>query len=418
MKIENSANTTGSIDLEKKKDMEIPDFSTLGVREALSRELKAVSSACINCKLCVRECAFLSAYGKPKEIADRYDPANPEDLKMSFECSLCGLCTAVCPAGADPSAMFLQMRAEAVERGKAPFPRHAGLIAYEQRGISSRYSYYALPKGCSRIFFPGCTLPGTRPKITLRLFETLRQWDPTMAIALDCCTKISHDLGRELFFMSAFEEMKMFLLHHGVCEVLVACPNCFKIFQRYGQDLKVRTVYEVLADFPFDRNNGAYGTVSVHDSCGVRFEEKVHAAVRKLVRDKGLETVEMQHKGTKTVCCGEGGSVGCLDAGLSRRWAEIREAEAEKRLLIAACAGCTGFLNATTSTVHVLDLVYDPKKAIQGKARVSRPPFTYLNRLKMKRYLKKNLDAVTTRERDLRIIKQVEGGGAGSGNRF
>ena len=75
------------------------------------RKLGLVSTACIECDLCRKECAFLKKHGKPKEIADRYDPAlRKEDLALPFECSLCGLCTAVCPAKIDPARLFLEMR--------------------------------------------------------------------------------------------------------------------------------------------------------------------------------------------------------------------------------------------------------------------------------------------------------------------
>ncbi len=75
---------------------------------ALRESLAAVYNGCAGCDLCQNECAFLKRYGKPKGIADRYDPARKEDLVLPFECSLCGLCTAVCPKGrgSTPQAFF------------------------------------------------------------------------------------------------------------------------------------------------------------------------------------------------------------------------------------------------------------------------------------------------------------------------
>jgi Fe-S oxidoreductase len=387
--------------LEAKAKMSPRDFSGLVVREALRQELEAVSSTCIRCDLCQNECAFLNIYGKPKEIADCYDPDAPSGVQMPFECSPCGLCTAVCPVGANPEAMFLQMRAEAVDRGRAPFPEHGRPIAYERRGFSKRYSYYALPAGCTKVFFPGCALPGTRPRRTLELFEQLRRLEPALGVVLDCCTAISHDLGRESFFFSTFGEMRDFLVGHGVREVLVACPNCYKIFQSHGQDLKARNVYEILAELPVRGSDRNRILASVSDSCAVRREEKFHAAVRKLVQDQGLQLVEMNHSGAKTLCCGEGGSVGRINAALSKRWGEIRKREAEEILLVTACAGCAGLLGTKAPTAHVLDLIFDSERAVRGKPKVSRPPFTYLNRVRLKKRLKKNVVASITRERDL-----------------
>ncbi|MBA4417816.1 MAG: hypothetical protein C0392_07890 [Syntrophus sp. (in: bacteria)] len=83
----------------------------------IKEKLQTVSGACIECGLCRKECAFLRKYGNPKEIAEGYDPNKKEDQEMPFECSLCGLCSAVCPEGIDPAGFFLEMRRETVRRG-------------------------------------------------------------------------------------------------------------------------------------------------------------------------------------------------------------------------------------------------------------------------------------------------------------
>ena len=126
--------------------------------------LSEISEKCDNCPSCQKECAFLRKYGTPKEIADAYDPADKTFLAMPFECSLCQLCVAVCPQKVKPSDMFLEMRREKMRRDPLDYPEHVGLLAYEKRGASRLFSYYAIPENCDTIFFPGCSLPGTRPE--------------------------------------------------------------------------------------------------------------------------------------------------------------------------------------------------------------------------------------------------------------
>jgi ferredoxin len=186
--------------------------SKFEVRESLRATLKEVSETCINCKLCQKECAFLRKNGKPNNITDSYDLSDQGHQGMPFECSLCQFCHAVCPVGARPAKMFLQMRCETVDRGSGSFAEHNGPLTYEKRGTSRKYSYYGLPKGCETVFFPGCTLPGTRPEKTYALFQEFKERIPSLRIVLDCCTKISHDLGREEFFQPMFEEMKPIFL--------------------------------------------------------------------------------------------------------------------------------------------------------------------------------------------------------------
>jgi uncharacterized membrane protein YdjX (TVP38/TMEM64 family) len=150
--------------------------------------------------------------------------------------------------------------------------------------------------------------------------------------------------------------------------------------------------------------------VTVHDSCAVRFEEGIHAAVRNLIADSGLTVEEMPHTRTKTLCCGEGGAVGFLSPELAGNWGKLRRNEINGKRTITYCAGCANYLNSMTPTSHVLDLLFEPEAALTGKSKVSRAPLTYLNRLKLKNLLKKESDGAVTRERTF-----TAGGTAGKG---
>jgi uncharacterized membrane protein YdjX (TVP38/TMEM64 family) len=367
-------------------------------RDALSGKLKEISEGCTRCQACQKECAFLRKYGKPGEIADAYNPADGLYQAMAFECSLCRLCVAVCPAKINPAEMFLEMRREKIRRDPQPYPEHSGLLAYEKKGNSRLFSYYALPAGCDTVFFTGCTLPGTRPEQTFQLYKRMKQTVPQLGIVLDCCNKISHDLGREEHFRSMFGEMRDYLISQGVKKVIAACPNCYRMFDEYGDGLSVTTVYEILAENMAQVDSSYNQPVSIHDPCGLRFNEDVHAAVRCLVAQKGLRIVEMKHRpedkllrrgGERRVpVAGIGGTLGNEDQGICK-WKEIAG-------LLCICANHLGGL---TPTSHIVDYVFDPEGTVEGRVKVSKAPMTYLNRLKLKRRFKKEVDAAVTRER-------------------
>ena len=286
----------------------------------LAERIDDISQGCINCPSCQKECAFLRKYGTPKAIADAYDPNDRACLSMAFECSLCGLCAAVCPVKVNPTEMFLEMRREKMRRDPQTYPEHGGLLGYEKKGMSKRFTWYALPSGCDTVFFPGCAFPGTRPEQTFKLYETMKSWMPGLGVVLDCCGKISHDLGREGFFHAMFDEMKAYLVDHGVKKVIVACPNCYRMFDLYGGDLAVASVYDVLVEHlpAGDKKRGQI--VSIHDPCPLRLEPKIHDSVRKLAAGGGLTIKETPHSRERTSCCGEGGGVGCLTPELSGTW--------------------------------------------------------------------------------------------------
>jgi len=104
------------------------------------------------------------------------------------------------------------------------------ILGYEKRGTSKRYSYYAFPENCSTVLFPGCALPGTRPDKVKSLFAHLQKTIPNLGIVFDCCTKPSHDLGRDIHFQAMFNELQNYLLQNGIKNILVACPNCYRVF--------------------------------------------------------------------------------------------------------------------------------------------------------------------------------------------
>ena len=372
------------------------DAETTGqVREPL----QSVLETCAGCDICRKECAFLRKYGTPKEIADRYDPSRKEDRGMPFECSLCGLCTAVCPLGVDPAGLFLAMRRETVRLGGGIFPEHTPLTDYEARGTSRRYTYYGFPEACDTVFFPGCTLSGTRSEKVIRAYQHLKERIPSLGIVLDCCMKPSHDLGREDHAMSMFAEMRAYLTEQGITRVIVACPNCYRMFARYGGGPSITTLYEILTIEGIERRDRVAGTVAVHDPCSIRFEEEIHKAVRDLLRNRGYGTEDMAHTGTRTLCCGEGGAVDFLAPDLADNWTKLRYDETARRQMVTYCAGCAARLGEITPTLHVLDILWDGETDRYGRVKVTKPPLTYWKRLKLKRWFKEHVPAKVTRER-------------------
>ena len=367
-------------------------------RPVLSGFVQATLERCTGCGICVRDCAFLQQRGTPQNICAGFDAADPTFLALPFECSLCGLCSTVCPEQLDLDGLFLEMRREAVAHSMGDFPEHAPLVAYERLGTSRRFSLYRLPQGCTTIFFPGCSLSGTRPDGVSRVFVELQRTDPAMGIVFDCCMKPSHSLGRERYATDMFVEMNDWLVGHGVTEVLVACPNCQTMFTSLGRGLEVRTVWELLAESGMQPER-ASGTVTVHDPCVIRKALPVHQAVRTLLTRQGMTVEEMPHSGSTTVCCGQGGAVNLLNPSLAAAWGTLRKEEAAGRRTITYCAGCVQALAAHTPANHLVDLLFAPEQTLAGKKKGARAPFTYLNRLRLKRTFKRMKGFAVTRER-------------------
>lgn len=358
---------------------------------SISRQLIEIGNHCSECGKCVRDCLFLTHYGTPKSIVKSLDFTQATVQAMAYECSLCGLCAAVCPEQLDPGHLFLDVRRTYVANGLFNVSLYRTILSYENRGRSKLFSWRGIPDGCDTVFFPGCNLPGTRMKTTIRLFRSLRRHIPKLGMVLNCCSKPSHDLGRQAHFNAAFGELRQALQRQGIRRVLVACPNCYKIFKEYGEGLMVQTVYEVLVEnmAPVQLAH-RWGPVSIHDPCAMRDNDTAQLSVRRLVADLGLEHSEMNHRGRHTLCCGEGGTVNAVHPSFAKGWGNLRAKESQDRIVITYCAGCCGFLGRRIPTVHIADLLFSPKISRLGdKKSATRAPFTYLQRLRLKRKLKK-----------------------------
>lgn len=346
-----------------------------------ANKAQAVAENCIDCSICVKQCRFLRENGSPRSLAELF--LKEPDSDLAFHCSLCRLCTAVCPKDVDPANLFMAQRCQVVSHDKGCHGQYQPLLSYEKRGSSRLFSWYGLPRECDTIFFPGCALPGSRSQRVLDVVCQLQKKIPNLGVVLDCCTKPSHDLGRSDYFKTMFFGLQKILKQRGIKKVLVACPNCFRMFKEYGE-LEVQTIYELLKAPAFSPTRQE---VTVHDPCAVRFDSRIHGAVRSLVSDAGCVVREMKHHGKNTVCCGEGGAVGYLDQELARSWTQLRKEEAGELKVITYCAGCSHYLGQSMDTSHLLDLLYEPEKTMAGTIKVARSPMTYWHRLRLKKKL-------------------------------
>ena len=67
--------------------------------------------------------------------------------------------------------------------------------------------------------------------------------------------------------------------------------------------------------------------------------------------------------------------------------------------MVTYCAGCANALSRLAPTTHLLDLLFEPEAALSGKVKVTKPPFTYWKRLRLKKWFKKHVPVAVARER-------------------
>ncbi len=368
--------------------MTIPRFESSQLQH--SRDL--LNTGCTDCGACVKPCAFLQRYGTPGAIARDKALHDHSGDNIAFECSLCGLCTAICPEKLDCVDLFLNMRRDSVAYDPSILKRFNGLRTYEKIGRSTLFRSHQVPAACTSVFFPGCALAGTRPEQTWQLYHHLQNQIPHLGMVLDCCTKPSHDLGNQDHFANQFGSLCDTLHQQGITQVLTACPNCYQVFKRYAPQFEVKTVYEQLDQGQLPPRAKTQGMLTIHDPCVNRFEPHIHQAVRSLISKSGLEVQEMTNTGKTSLCCGEGGCVLATDKELALSWRDRRAQQSQERLITTYCAGCVEFLRPVARTVHLIDLLFAPLVALDRKARPAGSIKRYLNRLKLKKKVVNDLN--------------------------
>lgn len=354
--------------------------------------ITVVAKECHRCGDCQVGCTFLQKYGHPGEIAEQFLSGVAQHLETGFFCSLCTLCESNCPKKLPIAEMMLELRRNAVVQGHGKLKEHRPLRIFQTISNLPLFISYRLPENCDTIFFPGCALPAIRPKHTLQLFHTLQQQHPNLGIVLDCCNKPSHDLGMQRRFQIIFSEKLKKLRESGVSKIITACPSCLQLFKKYAEGIAISIPYGRFPapdegdKTPVDKKPGP-GTITMHDPCSVRFDDKVHQAVRKVVEASGYQLEETENCRQKTQCCGEGGGAAVFRRANGGSWPSSATQKKTTSLpVITYCAGCALHFGADNSS-HLIDLLYPE---IGLPTRPVKSPRTYLNRLIFKLKIRKS----------------------------
>jgi uncharacterized membrane protein YdjX (TVP38/TMEM64 family) len=102
--------------------------------------------------------------------------------------------------------------------------------------------------------------------------------------------------------------------------------------------------------------------------------------------------------------------VNVLSPEIADQWLDRTRKEAGEHRIVTYCAGCAGRLNGREQAVHAIDVLCEPESALAGKSKVSVAPFTYLNRLRLKNYLKKIIGVAVSRERTYTVSEEKKKG--------
>lgn len=365
---------------------------TLVDTEHVTKESAAAEAArCIQCQCleCVKGCVYLQHYKRNPKAAIREIYNNMSIVMgnhmangMINACDECGQCKAACPNGFDYPDVCQIAKHTMVETGKMPGSAHEFALSDAQ--FSNGEAYLAKPEpgydSCRYLFFPGCQAAAVSPDTVEAAYADLRaRLDGGVGLILGCCGAVAKWAAREDLFQEAQKQFQEQWERMGRPTVICACPTCRQIFEEYAQ-ISAVGIWEILLKSGV--KPVAEGTVSIHDACGARGNEKMQADVRAFVEALGCQIEQMPLEGDIAPCCGFGGLVKYTNPEVSGKKAQFASARAKQRLLTYCMACRDQFSRAGVDTCHILELAYgvEPGPVPDLSARRA-------NRLKLKQRL-------------------------------
>lgn len=328
--------------------------------------------------------------------------------RVIYQCTTCGSCKSICHQSACeyielPTSLFLDhvkvfeaMRADLVDTGVAPMPRHKEILEWTKKEHNPYMEKHedrvkwlpkgkTLPRKADMVFFMGCTEPYREPGLCqsfLNIMEAARQNFAILHPQEWCCGSVFlrtgvWDLAEELAKHN-LEALKK----SGAKQVVTHCAGCYRTLKLDYPELlgelpiEVVNTVEVVRDLIKDgklKFKKAELRVTYHDPCHLGRHAGIYDAPREVIKAiPGVELVEMRRIKEASWCCGAGGGVKSAFPDLAVEIAKDRISEAEEtgaEYLLSTCPFCTRNLKDAAQAAESKLKVYDILELLQDQLK-------------------------------------------------
>jgi heterodisulfide reductase subunit D len=331
-------------------------------------------------------------------------------VRCLYECSTCGQCQVVCPAGIDTVTLWEDVRRLIVSADHGPLESQKVLVksvkAYDnpwQQPRAARTKWVRRAQKDNEIAAPPREIKKTGGKVllflgctavydvnvkqiavsTINILENLGIDYGCLGGEEKCCGSVLLRMGDKEFERIASDNIRM-LNALNIQTLVSSCSGCFKTIKEDYPKVG-RLHFEVLHTVEFLRRQLEEGKlifqnplerkVTFHDPCHLGRASGVFDDPRILMQAvPGLELIEMPRSREYSRCCGAGGGLKAGFPDIQNKMAQRRVKEAEAtgaEELVSACPFCYAGLQvgikALDSPLVMRDMSYLVEKALVKK---------------------------------------------------
>ncbi|MBW1861120.1 MAG: (Fe-S)-binding protein [Deltaproteobacteria bacterium] len=379
--------------------------------------------ACTNCQVCADVCPAMSASldgelsavyrmnglkqilkgrtGLFRKLFGKKGPSEEQWKHFSdtvFRCTLCGNCQEICPVGIHLKELWLSLRQDLVHsdfypkkvemiRGNLEESRNVFAEDNEERAdwvedMRGAPEHAFLKDQAEVVYFTGCVASyfPLAQKIPIALAEILNLSGVDFTLLGEkewCCGFPLLGAGLREMFHEFMDHNLEAVREKAARKVIFACPSCYQMWREYySREFEIVHASQFLLELikekriPLQRLDL---TVTYHDPCDLGRGARVFDEPREAICSiPGVKFVEMSHNRENSQCCGGGGNLEMIDAGLSSEIARRRIEEVMKtgaQAVVTSCQQCvrtmTTYVRRNKIPIEVLDITQLIQRALK-----------------------------------------------------
>jgi Fe-S oxidoreductase len=349
---------------------------------------------CFQCGLCDTVCPWnrVRQFSIRKIIREATFGLTEIEGEDIWRCTTCGRCPEQCPRGVKQIEVGVSLRRVASEYEVFPASvrsartARASLISEGNplQGERDKRADWAkglnlktYEEGMEALYFVGCYLSydPRMKKVATATANILNKAGVAFGILgskESCCGESIRKTGSEEVFKTLAKHNIKTFIDHGVKKVIVSSPHCYHTFKNeypeYMVNFEVVHINQYLLELVNQGRLEMKGEfpqkITYHDPCYLGRHNGVYDAPRDLLNAiPGVELVEMEDHGPRSLCCGGGGGRIWMDTPQEERFSDIRLKQADAvgaAILATSCPYCI-----TNFEESRLNLEYEEKIEIK-----------------------------------------------------